>query len=257
MPPLHRYVGNPILSFLGRLFFGVPIGDFHCGMRGFRRDRVLALSLRTYGMEFASEMVVRSALARFKIVEVPTTLAPDGRSRPPHLRTWRDGWRHLRFLLAFSPRWLLLYPGIALLTIGGLALILLLTGPQRVGGIVFDVHTMLAATTAVVIGINAIALAIIVHAQATHANLLPVDRRLEIRLGEMAVHRGVGFGLVALAGGIACFVFSLWRWSAAGFGELDVVVTMRVPIVGMALIIVGVQCILTSIVVGLSRLEDL
>jgi hypothetical protein len=257
MPALHRYLGNPILSFLGRLFYGVSIGDFHCGMRGFRRDRILELSLRTSGMEFASEMVVRSALAKFEIVEVPTTLGPDGRSRPPHLRTWRDGWRHLRFLLAFSPRWLLLYPGIALLAGGGAALAWLLAGPRRVGSIAFDVHTMLVATTAVVIGVQAIALAVIVHSQATHANLIPVDRRLEMRLGEMAVRRGVGAGVAAVVTGIGCFGYALWRWGATGFGQLDAVVTMRVPILGMAFIVVGVQCVLASIVVGLSRLDDL
>jgi Glycosyl transferase family 2 len=257
MPVIHRYLGNPVLSFLGRLFFGISIGDFHCGMRGFSRERILELSLRTSGMEFASEMVVRSALAQFKIVEVPTTLAPAGRSRPPHLRTWRDGWRHLRFLLAFSPRWLLLYPGSALLAIGSIALIWLLAGPQRVGDVAFDVHTMLAATTAVVVGVNAIALAVIVHAQATHARLLPVDRRLEMRLGEMAVHRGVGVGVAAVAAGVGCFAYALLRWGATGFGELDAVVTMRIPILGIALITVGVQCVLTSIVVGLTRLEDL
>src|SRR5439155_15580744 len=121
MPLLHRYLGNPVLSYLGRLFFAIPVGDFHCGLRGFRRDRLLGLGLRARGMEFASEMIVRAALGGLSIAEVPTTLSPDGRSRPPHLRTWRDGWRHLRFLLMFSPRWLFLYPGIFLFIVGAVA----------------------------------------------------------------------------------------------------------------------------------------
>src|SRR5580692_10043341 len=118
MPPLHRYLGTPVLSFIGRLFFRSNIGDFNCGLRGFRRDSAIALGLQATGMEFASEMIVKAALAQQKITEVPTTLAKDGRSRPPHLNTWRDGWRHLRFLLLFSPRWLFFYPGLALLVIG-------------------------------------------------------------------------------------------------------------------------------------------
>ena len=118
MPPLHKYIGNPILSAVGRIFFSIPVRDFHCGLRAFRRDRILGLNLRTTGMEFASEMVVKSGLAGLRMTEVPTTLSPDGRSRPPHLRSWRDGWRHLRFLLLYSPRWLFFYPGLAALAVG-------------------------------------------------------------------------------------------------------------------------------------------
>src|SRR5436190_22370638 len=152
MPLLHRYLGNPVLSFLGRLFFSVPLGDFHCGLRGLRRDSMLKLGLHAPGMEFATEMIVRAALAGLKIAEVPTTLAPDGRSRPPHLRTWRDGWRHLRFLPMLSPRWLFLYPGLLLMLAGTAGCIWLLPSPVHVGQIGFDVHTLMYAFAAIVLG---------------------------------------------------------------------------------------------------------
>src|SRR6202042_2802529 len=142
MPPLHRYLGNPVLSYIGRLFFNIPARDFHCGIRAFRRDAMLDLNLRTTGMEFASEMVVKSSLANLRLSEVPTTLSPDGRSRPPHLRTWRDGWRHLRFLLLFSPRWLFLIPGATLLAVGMVLSVAVLPGPLVLGGITLDVNTL-------------------------------------------------------------------------------------------------------------------
>ena len=143
MPPLHKYLGNPVLSFIGRLFFRSKIGDFHCGLRGFSRDSVMALNLQATGMEFASEMVVKATLAGQRVTEVPTTLSKDGRSRPPHLRSWRDGWRHLRFLLLFSPRWLFLYPGLALLVVGSAVTTALYFSPLRIGGAGLDIHTML------------------------------------------------------------------------------------------------------------------
>ncbi|MGI4877353.1 MAG: glycosyltransferase family 2 protein, partial [Janthinobacterium lividum] len=152
MPPLHRYLGNPVLSFAGRLFYDAPIGDFHCGLRAFRRDSILRLGLRTTGMEFASEMVVRATLARLAISEVPTTLSPDGRSRPPHLRSWRDGWRHLKFLLTYAPKWLFFYPGAALATVGLILLAALLPGSLRIGSITLGVHTLLFAAAGIVIG---------------------------------------------------------------------------------------------------------
>src|ERR1700737_3843367 len=160
MPPLHKYLGNPVLSFIGRLFFRSKIGDFHCGLRGFSRDSVMALNLQATGMEFASEMVVKAALAGQHVTEVRTTLAKDGRSRPPHLHTWRDGWRHLRFLLLFSPRWLFLYPGVALFGISFVAGALLETGAKRVGPIEFDIHTLLLAGFGCLIGYQLVVFAI-------------------------------------------------------------------------------------------------
>ncbi len=160
MPPLHRYLGNPILTAVGRLLFRSPCKDFHCGIRGFRRDAVLDLDLRTTGMEFASEMVVKATLAELRITEVPTTLSPDGRSRAPHLRTWRDGWRHLRFLLLFSPRWLFLYPGLVL-AIAGLALgTALVAGPVSIFGLGLDVGALVFAMVAVLVGFHSIVFAV-------------------------------------------------------------------------------------------------
>src|SRR5688572_7653508 len=152
MPPLHRYLGNPVLTAVGRLFFRSPIRDFHCGMRGFRRESILSLRLRTTGMEFASEMVAKAALRALRVTEVPTPLARVGRSRPPHLRSWRDGWRHLRFLLLYSPRYLFLLPGLLLTLIGLVGGATLMVGPLTIGGVRFDVNTMLYCSAATILG---------------------------------------------------------------------------------------------------------
>ncbi|MFM7703414.1 MAG: glycosyltransferase family 2 protein, partial [Rubrivivax sp.] len=173
MPALHRYLGNPVLSFIGRLFFQVPVRDFHCGLRGFDRQAVASLGLRCDGMEFASEMVVKASMRGLSIVEVPTTLSPDGRDRPPHLRSWRDGWRHLRFLLLFSPRWLFLYPGLALSGLGLLFLSLLASGPLVVGSISLDVHTMLYAAGATLVGVQVLSFALCAMAYGVQLGILP------------------------------------------------------------------------------------
>src|ERR1700674_6097231 len=159
MPALHRYLGNPVLTGLGRLFFKSPVGDFHCGLRAFRKDAIEELGLRTLGMEFASEMVVKATAFGLRITEIPTTLAPDRRDRAPHLRTWRDGWRHLRFLLLYSPRWLFLYPGMALFVLGAVVGALLLPGPVMIGNVGFDVSTMMFAAMAILIGFQSIVFA--------------------------------------------------------------------------------------------------
>ncbi len=257
MPFLHRYVGNPVLSRLGRLFFNVPIGDFHCGMRAFRRDRMLELGLRTSGMEFASEMVVRASLAHLRITEVPTTLRPDGRSRAPHLRTWRDGWRHLRFLLAFSPRWLLFYPSMFLLFAGLAGLLWLSVGPQQVGGVGFGVHSMLAFATMFVVGLQGVGLSVIARSYAAHLGLLPPPSgRLIIGIARASLERGLWVGGLLILLGAGCFVFALSNWGAAGFGQLDVVETMRIPILGMVLIVSGFQLINVSFTLSLTRIGE-
>lgn len=173
MPPLHRYLGNPVLSGIGRLFFASPVRDFHCGLRGFNRASIMALGLRTTGMEFASEMVVKATIQRLRITEVPTTLSPDGRSRPPHLRSWRDGWRHLRFLLLFSPRFLFLFPGFLLAGVGLATIAWLLPGPQMVGSVSFDVNTLLFASAAVIIGAKLILFWLYAKVFAVSEGLLP------------------------------------------------------------------------------------
>jgi hypothetical protein len=256
MPALHRYIGNPVLSRLGRLFFHVPIHDFHCGMRGFRRDRIMALGLRTRGMEFASEMIVRAAFANLTITEVPTTLQPDGRSRAPHLNTWRDGWRHLRFLLAFSPRWLFLYPALTLMTVGLIGLIALAPGPIAIGDVSLDVQTMVGAATLLIIGLQMAALALVSRAYAARLGLLPRSRRLETLLDRFTLEWGVIVGVLMGAAGLAAFVAATVRWQRTGFGQLAIE-TMRLPLFGMVLLVAGTQVIGSSFMLSLTRIGDL
>jgi hypothetical protein len=255
MPALHRYLGNPVLSWLGRRLFKVNIRDFHCGMRGFRRDRMLETGIRTTGMEFASEMVVRAAMGHLTIVEVPTTLRPDGRSRSPHLRTWRDGWRHLRFLLAFSPRWLLLYPALALIVLGFGATIALLLGPIHVGRVTFDVQTMLAAATSLIVGIQVSALALVSRAYATHLEMLPRSPRLDRLLDRLTLEWGLLIGAVLSVGGFVAFVAAIVTWHRAGYGMLRTS-DIRTPLAGMVLIVAGVQTALVSFTLSLTRIGE-
>jgi hypothetical protein len=256
MPFLHRYLGNPVLSRLGRLFFQIPVRDFHCGIRAFRRDRVLGLGLRTSGMEFASEMVVRASLANLRMCEVPTTLRPDGRSRSPHLRTWRDGWRHLRFLLAFSPRWLLMYPSVLLQTVGLLGLAWLALGPHMVGGIGFGLHSMLACATMFVLGVQGLGLAMVARSYAAHLGLLSPSHRLRWLQTHFSLERGLLLGGLLFLLGVACFAVALTTWGATGFGALNVMDTMQVPIVGMVLSVTGFQVIIVSFTLSLTRIGD-
>lgn len=256
MPFLHRRLGNPVLSMLGRVFFHIRIGDFHCGMRGFRRDRIRELGMQTDGMEFASEMIVRASLHHLQIVEVPTTLRPDGRTRAPHLRTWRDGWRHLRFLLAFSPRWLLLYPALTMLGIGVAGLTWLAFGPRGIGGVTFSVQTMLACATAAIVGMQALGVAIVSRSYAAHLKLLPPSPRIERVLERITLERGLMIGAVVVAAGVASFISALANWRSNGFGELDVLTTMRLPILGMVLIVGGLQLIMVSFTMSLTQIGN-
>jgi hypothetical protein len=255
MPWLHRYVGNPVLSSLGRLFFHIPISDFHCGMRGFRRDRIRSLGLRTSGMEFASEMVVRSSLANLKIVEVPTTLRPDGRSRPPHLRTWRDGWRHLKFLLAFSPRWMFLYPSLILLGLGLLGMAALSLGPLEVGPLVLDVQTMVVSAAAVVLGIQGTGLALATRAFARHLGLLPPSPRVDRLLSQSALGHGLVLGAILSVLGCAFFVAAVLNWQGTGFARLEPA-DVRIPLTGLVLVVSGAQMIMVSFMLSLTRMGE-
>lgn len=256
MPPLHRYLGNPVLTSIGRLFFGSPCGDFHCGLRGFEREAILGLELRTTGMEFASEMVVRATLDELRIVEVPTTLSKDGRNRPPHLRSWRDGWRHLRFLLMYSPRWLFLYPGLLLMGVGlGLGG-WLLPAPRRVGGVELDVHTLLYTAMAVVIGFQAVLFAVFTKVFVIREGLMPPDRRLDRLFDVVTLEVGLTVGLLLLLGGAGGTLYSIGLWDQQNFGPLNPQEVMRGAIPsGMALIL-GSQILLSSFflsILGLKR----
>ena len=256
MPFLHRYVGNPILSKLGRVFFKIPVGDFHCGIRAFRRDKIQALGLQTDGMEFASEMVVRASLNHLRLDEVPTVLRPDGRSRAPHLRTWRDGWRHLRFLLAFSPRWLFFYPAAILAVLGFVGLSVLSFGAVDIGGVTFSVQTMLACATALILGIQGIGLAVIARAYAGHLGLLPNSDRLERGLERLTLDRGLVAGALLMLLGVAAFIGAVINWGTTDFGQLNVIETIRFPIIGMVFVIAGTQLMFVSFTLGLGAIGE-
>jgi len=254
MPSLHKYLGNPVLSGIGRLFFGSPIGDFHCGLRGFNKQAIQALNLRTTGMEFASEMVVKATLRGLKITEVPTTLSPDGRSRPPHLRSWRDGWRHLRFLLMYSPRWLFLYPGLTLLLLGLLAMLALLPGPLTIRHVTFDVHTLLIAALLQILGIQALSFGMLAKQFGINEGLLPADSTFEqlrrfVSLERLLIAGAVlsGFGLIGVVTGTS------W-WAMHSFGELNYSSMMRLVIPSVTAIALGFQLILVGF---LSSIIDL
>ena len=251
MPTLHRVLGNPVLSFIGRRLFASDIGDFHCGMRGFRRDAILDLDLRTTGMEFASEMVVRASLADLDVREVPTTLSPDGRTREPHLRTWRDGWRHLRFLLLFSPRWLLLLPGIVLVAVGVIGLALLLPGPVQIGSIELDIHALLYAHLAVVVGVNAIVLACFARVYAVSAGLLSESDGLTRWLQRLSLERVLVVGLLLVIAGIVGSIGAVAVWGSESFEELDPSETMRIVIPSVTAVAIGAELIFASFVIGL------
>jgi glycosyltransferase involved in cell wall biosynthesis len=246
MPWHHRYVGNPVLSYVGRLFFKTPIRDFHCGLRGFDREAVSGLNLRTTGMEFASEMVVKASLANLRISEVPTKLRPDGRSRAPHLRSFRDGWRHLRFLLLFSPRWLFLYPGLALLSVGLIAGAFLLQGPLRIGGVEFDIHTFLIAAMCVIVGVQAIAFALIGRRFATRYGFIPPSANYSRLLEALSLERILAVALVLMGVGIAALVWGLGEWANRDFGPLNARTTMRALILAVTTLVVGVQLMMSG-----------
>lgn len=253
MPALHRYLGNPVLSFVGRLFFRTRVGDFHCGLRGFDRAGVLGLGLRTSGMEFASELIVKAALAGWQIAEVPTTLEPDGRGRPPHLRSWRDGWRHLRFLLIFSPRWLFLYPGVALLSTGIALTTALYFAPVRFFGAGLDIHSMLYAAAASLLGLQLCLFALFARTSAQVAGLLPPHAALERLLRLFYLERGLLIGFVLAVCGLGWSAMAFWQWHQAGFGALDPRVVMRETIPASALMVGGTEIMLASFLLSIIR----
>lgn len=241
MPALHRYLGNPVLSWVGRTFFKVPVRDFHCGLRGFDRHAVKALGLSTSGMEFASEMVVKAALGGLRISEVPTTLQPDGRDRPPHLRSWRDGWRHLRFLLLFSPRWLFLYPGLALILLGSLGMALILPGRLPLAHVMLDIHTLLYCAAAVIMGSQLAMVGALARVAGTQTGLLPPSRFTRWALSSFRLELALLVALASLLGSAFMVLSSWWIWQGAGFAQLDPAVVMRRAIPAVTLALLGVE----------------
>jgi glycosyl transferase family 2 len=255
MPWKHRYVGNPILSTIGRIFFGVGIGDFHCGLRAIRKDAYQSLNLRTTGMEFASEMVVKAALNGLRIAEVPTVLHRDGRSRPPHLRSFRDGWRHLRFMLLFSPRWLFLVPGLALLMGGALASMVLVASPIRIGPFGFDIGTLLVAGFLCLVGYQVVLFGVFTKIFAVREGFHPQHRALNALFTYINLEVGLVSGGVLFVAGLALLVVATLHWRAAGFAGLDPQVEMRQLIPSVVMMALGVQTVFASFFLSILGIE--
>lgn len=256
MPMLHRWFGNPVLSFLARYWFKTPVHDVYCGMRGFTVDLYRRLGMRCTGMEFATEMILKASLHRERVADVPITLHPDGRkAHPPHLRTFRDGWRTLRLFLLFSPRWLFLIPGILLVLLGAAGYVIALPG-LTIGGITFDVHTLLFASLAVLAGQQAISFALFTKSFAIGEGLLPMDPRTTRFFQLATLERGLLLGGAAIVFGMALLANTAIQWWKVGFGPLDYAQTMRWAIPGATLTALGVQTVLASFftsVLGMRR----
>lgn len=256
MPFLNRYLGNPVLSFIGRIFFNSKVGDFHCGLRGFRRDSFLQLDLQGDGMEFASEMVVKATLKKLSITEVPTQLYPDGRSRRPHLRPWRDGWRHLRLLLLFSPRWLFLYPGIMLMVSGVVLMLLLMKGPIEIGRVNLDIHTMLFSGLFMIVGLQAICFAIYSKRIADfHMKIHFTPHPIPNIFKQIRLEHGLMTGLVLLFIGGAGSCYTFFYWFHHSFGPLIPAQMMRILIPSITSLVLGMQLIFASFFMSLLTLH--
>ena len=254
MPFLHRYLGTPVISFLGRLFYKNKIGDFNCGMRGFRTERMRQLGLRTTGMEFASEMIVQAALHGYSIAEVPCTLSVDGRSRKPYLSTWSDGWRHLKFLLMHSPDWLFLYPGICLGLIGLVLMVRLLLGPIQLQDLSFDINTMLFASAFLLIGMNLVSFSCITKVYAANSGYIPLTPSMK-RLQQLPTDKGVFAGVLLFLAGLVLSVAAVIFWGGTGFGDLDPRNMMRLTILAVALCILGVQMAFGSFLISILNIR--
>ncbi len=256
MPLLNRYLGNPVLTQIGKLLFNSPVRDFHCGLRGFSQSAVMKMDLRTTGMEFASEMVLKASLLGLRVTEVPTTLSPDRRDRPSHLRPWRDGWRHLRFMLLYSPRWLFLYPGALLMLVGLICGLWLLPGPRTIGRTTFDVHTLLYAALAILIGFQAVLFASFTKIFAITEGLHPESQRLNKLFRYINLELGLALGVAIMLSGLAGSAYALSDWGISSFGPLDPAKMLRTVIPAVLLIALGCQIILSSFflsVLGLRR----
>jgi len=255
MPPLHRWLGNPVLSWIGRLFFKCPVRDLHCGLRGFRKDAAERMELQTTGMEFASEMVIKATLKKMRIANIPITLHPDGRTRPPHLRSWRDGWRHLRFMLLYSPRWLFLIPGVVLLLLGLAVGAILMHGPIVIGGVKFDTNTLLVACMSVQLGFALVSFAVFAKVFAVTEGLLPEDRRMNWLFERVTLEAGVGIGAGAACIGLGVLVAAVVLWGREGFGDLSTAASLRIVAPAVTLIALGVNAVFASFLLSILGLK--
>ena len=255
MPLLHRYLGNPVLTALGRLFFRSSCGDFHCGIRAFRKDSFERMDIRSTGMEFASEMVVKASLLNMKVEEVPTTLSPDGRSHPPHLRTWHDGWRHLRFLLMYSPRWLFLYPGLGAFVFGSAACLWLLVGPRRIGEVTLDVDTMFYGFGLMLVGFQLVWFAVFTKVFAVTEGLLPEDLRLNRFCEFVKLEAGLLLGASILVSGFAGTIWAFFTWAQNHFGPMNTKALLRIVMPSVLALTLGAQVIFSSFFVSILGLR--
>ena len=256
MPILHRYLGNPVLSFLGRLLFRIPVGDFHCGLRGFSREAAMKLRLKSTGMEFASEMVVKAAFHGLRMVEVPTVLSPDGRSRPPHLKTWRDGWRHLKFLLLHSPTWLFVYPGLALILLGMVGAGLLSRGSVHIGRVELDIHTMIVSCFAVMIGAQLVSFGALARRYAMVEGFVPGPAKFQGLILGMTLEPLLRVaGVILLAGVIGC-VWAVGSWANSGFGPILYYSVLRVLVPSLTAVAVAVQLAATAFLTSLLTIRS-
>jgi glycosyltransferase involved in cell wall biosynthesis len=255
MPFSHRYLGNPVLSGIARVFFKSKIGDFHCGLRGFRRQAILDLDLQTTGMEFASEMVVKAAMRGLKVVEVPTVLYPDGRTRPPHLRTWSDGWRHLKFLLLYSPKWLFFYPGIALTIFGLLVSIPLIFSPIHIGSVRLDINTLMYASLLTIIGVQSVLFSIFTYVFGVNSNLLPRDKTTDKFLSRTGLEKGLALSAGMILLGFASSLGAVIYWGENRFGDIDPTLSMRLVIPGAVLFTLGFEILFASFFISILNIK--
>ncbi|MES1200240.1 MAG: glycosyltransferase family 2 protein [Pseudomonadota bacterium] len=252
MPALHRYIGNPALSMIGRVFFNIPVGDFHCGLRGFNTEALRRLDLVTRGMEYASEMVVRASLEGYRIEEVPTTLKPDGRSRAPHLKPWRDGWRHLKFLLMYSPKWLFMIPGLVLVALGLALAAALSLGPVHViGGTVLSTNSFVAACFAVIAGVQLFSFGVLVRFYATITGMLPRGRRSDWLRSVVSTDTVARLAAILFAIGVLTFGLALFHWASLDFGDLTDAATPRTIIAGLSIMVIAVQLGFQAFMIGI------
>jgi glycosyltransferase involved in cell wall biosynthesis len=256
MPALHKYLGNPVLSFIGRLFFKSKIGDFHCGLRGFSKEAYGKMDMKTTGMEFASEMIVKASLKNLKIAEVPTILSPAGRTRPPHLNTWRDGWRHLRFLLLYSPQWLFLIPGILLMVVGVVVSALLISGPLHIGATTFDVHTLLFSSGVALIGFQFVLFYGLTKVFTVENGLLPKSNKYDNLFRSITMEKGLILGFLLMLVGVILSINAYTNWQEINFGDITNNGILRIVIPAVTTMILGVQVILFSLffsILGLKK----
>ena len=256
MPFIHKYLGNPVLSFIGRLFFNAKIGDFHCGLRGFSKEAFNKMELKTTGMEFASEMIVKASLKKLKITEVPTILSPDGRTRPPHLNTWRDGWRHLRFLVLYSPKWLFFIPGMLLMLFGLVASGILINSPVTIGTITFDVHTLLFTACSFLIGFQFLLFYGLTKIYTVENDLLPKSEKYDTLFRYLNLEKGLIVGAIFVIAGIVLSIVAYRYWQAIDYGDITNANTLRIVIPAITSMLLGVQIILFSLffsILGLKK----